>query len=185
LPPSLRQYLAIVTLFSLGNSTDAFLLMRAQALGVAVAGLPLLWTAFHAAKMLLSYLAGDLSDRVARPKLIGLGWLVYAAAYLGFGLASRAWHAWALFLVYGVYYGLTEPVEKALVRDLAPAALRGRAYGAYHFLVGASAVPAGLLTGALWQAFSPRVALATGAALALTASLCLVVWARRRARSGS
>jgi MFS family permease len=184
LPGSLRTYLAILLLFSLGNSSDAFLLLRAKDLGVPVASLPLLWTLFHVAKLVSSYLGGDWSDRIARPKLIVSGWMVYAATYLAFGVATQPWHVWALFVVYGSYYGLTEPAEKALVKDLAPPAARGRAYGFYNFIIGVSAVPAGLLTGWLWQTRSPLVALATGAGIAAVASAALVAWSQSRNERG-
>jgi len=176
LPGSLRSYLGILVLFSLGNSSDAFLLLRARELGVPVVSIPLLWTVFHVAKLVSSYLGGSWSDRIARPKLIVSGWIVYAVTYLAFGVASQSWHAWALFIVYGTYYGLTEPAEKALVKDLTPTALRGRAYGFYNFIIGVSAVPAGLLTGWLWQTWSPRVALTVGASIAAASSVALVVW---------
>ncbi|MSP25791.1 MAG: MFS transporter [Myxococcales bacterium] len=176
LPGSLRSYLAILLLFSLGNSSDAFLLLRARDLGVPIAALPLLWTVFHVAKLVSSYLGGGWSDRIARPKLIVTGWIVYAATYLAFGLATQSWHAWALFIIYGTYYGLTEPAEKALVKDLAPSAVRGRAYGFYNFIIGVSAVPAGVLTGWLWQTWSPLVALAAGAGVAAASSIALIVW---------
>lgn len=176
LPGTLRSYLGILFLFSLGNSSDAFLLLRARDLGVPIASLPLLWTVFHVAKLVSSYLGGGWSDRIARPKLIVTGWVVYAATYLAFGLATQSWHAWALFVVYGSYYGLTEPAEKALVKELAPEAVRGRAYGFYNFIIGASAVPAGVLTGWLWQTWSPLVALATGAGIAAASSIALIVW---------
>jgi MFS family permease len=176
LPPSLRRYLAVLALFSLGNSSDAFLLLRAKDLGVPVVSIPLLWAAFSLAKVLSARYGGIWSDRIERTKLIVAGWAVYAATYLAFGVASHPWQVWALFLIYGVYYGLTEPAEKALVRDLAPAESRGRAYGFYNFIVGVSAVPAGLLMGWLWQSWSPLVALASGAALALTAAVLLLTW---------
>jgi MFS family permease len=176
LPGLLRMYLAILALFSIGNSTDAFLLLRARDIGVPVAALPLLWTVFHVSKLVSSYLGGDWSDRIPRPKLIVSGWIVYAITYLAFGAASEAWHGWALFIVYGIYYGLTEPAEKALVKDLAPTELRGRAYGSYNFIVGISAIPAGVLTGWLWQTWSPTVALSTGAAIAGASSVALIVW---------
>ena len=177
LPASLRRYFGILLLFSLGNSSDAFLLLRARDLGVPIASLPLLWTVFHVAKLGSSYLGGGWSDRVARAKLIVAGWLVYAATYLAFGMATQSWQAWALFIIYGTYYGLTEPAEKALVRELAPDAVRGRAYGLYNFIIGVSAVPAGVLTGWLWQTWSPLVALTTGAGVAAAASVALLVWA--------
>jgi MFS family permease len=173
LPGSLRRYFGILALFSLGNSSDAFLLLRAKDLGVQVVAIPALWALFNVAKVLSARYGGAWSDRIPRSKLIVSGWAVYAVTYLAFGLASQAWQVWLLFVVYGLYYGLTEPAEKALVRDLAPAEARGRAYGFYNFIVGVSAVPAGLLTGWLWQTWSPFVALATGSALALVAALGL------------
>lgn len=180
LPSALRSYLLILVVFCLGCSSDVFLLLRAKELGVATATVPLLWAAFHVVKLISSYLGGDLSDRIARTKIIVAGWLIYAGTYLGFGLADRVWQIWALFAVYGVFYGLTEPTEKALIRDLAPANIRGRAYGFYNFIVGFTAIPAGLLTGWLWQTFSPFVALATGSALALVSSISLLGWEYRR-----
>ncbi len=185
LPGRLRGYLGILALFSLGNSTDAFLLLRASELGLEAATLPLLWAFLHVAKATSSYLGGGFADRMPRPRLIVSGWAVYAMSYLGFGLASAAWHIWALFLLYGTYYGLTEPAEKALVRELAPANARGRAYGLYHFTLGMTAIPAGLLTGWLWQAYSPLVALSAGAATSLLAAAVLLVWARGRGTSSA
>jgi MFS family permease len=176
LPASLRSYFAILALFSLGNSSDAFLLLRARDLGVPVASLPLLWSALHVSKLVSSYAGGGWSDRVERTKIILLGWAIYALTYVGMGVATHAWQAWALFVVYGTYYGLTEPAEKALVKDIAPADARGRAYGLYNFVVGATAVPAGALTGWLWQAWSPLVALGAGAALAASSALALALW---------
>jgi MFS family permease len=175
LPRSLRRYFVILGLFSLGNSSDAFLLLRAKELGVKVVSIPLLWAVFNAIKVLSARYGGVWSDRMQRSKLIVIGWAVYALTYLAFGIAREAWQMWALFCVYGIYYGLTEPAEKALVRDLAPAAARGRAYGFYNFIVGVSAIPAGLLTGWLWQTWSPQVALVSGAVIALGASAALLI----------
>jgi MFS family permease len=107
------------------------------------------------------------------------GWLVYALTYFAFGLASAPWQIWTLFVFYGLHYGLTEPAEKALVRDLAPAALRGRAFGQYHFVLGITAIPAGLITGFLWDEHGATAALNVGAALALVAAALLVPWSRR------
>lgn len=179
LPAPLKTYCAILALFALGGSSDAFLLLRARDLGVAVAFLPLLWTLFNLSKLVSSYFGGSFSDRAPRVFVIVTGWIIYAFTYLAFAFAREAWHAWALFLVYGVYYGLTEPVEKALVRDLTSSELRSRAYGLYNFVLGACALPAGLITGWLWDHLSPFVALATGSALAAVASLLLLAWARR------
>ena len=172
----LRAYLGIVAVFALGNSSDAFLLVRARELGVSLAALPLLWTAFHVVKVLSAYVFGSLSDRMSRVTLLGLGWLTYIVTYLLFAEATQAWHVWALFGLYGSYYGLTEPVERALVKELAPKTFQGRAFGYFNLISGLCAVPAGLLTGYLWQAFSPRLALQTGAAFALLAALLLAAW---------
>jgi MFS family permease len=184
LSPALRGYLVILALFALGNSSDAFLLLRARDLGVPVEAVPLLWALLHGSKVVWSYVGGAYADRMPRTHLIVAGWCIYAFTYLGFGLASAPWQAWLLFAVYGVHHGLCEPAEKALVKDLAPAELRGRAYGFYNFTVGASAIPAGLLTGWLWESLGAFVALAVGAAIAAAAALALVV-ARPRSPSSS
>ena len=178
LSSSFRRYLAILFVFALGSSSDAFLLLRARECGVSLAVLPTLWATFNASRLMTAYFGGVLSDRVPRVGLVVSGWLVYAVTYFAFGLAHEPWHAWALFVFYGLYYGLTEPVEKALVRDLVPEALRGRAYGQYNFVVGITAIPAGLLTGLLWQRFGAPAALNVGAAFSLSAAALLVFWSR-------
>ncbi len=175
-PPSLRKYLAILFLFSLGNSSDLFLLLRAKDLGIATAALPLLWAAFHVMKSTSSYWAGKASDCLPRRAVIIAGWVVYAGVYLGFGLAQHPAEIWGLFALYGLYYGFTEPAEKALVYDLVPQNFRGRAYGSYNFVLGISSIPASVLTGWLWQTVSPAAALMTGAALAGAASFLLLLW---------
>lgn len=178
LPTRLRQYLGILTLFALGNSSDAFLLLRSRDLGVDTAALPLLWTCFHVVKVVSTYFFGGLSDRMSRARLLTFGWLTYAVTYLLFARATLAWHAWALFGVYGIYYGLTEPVERALVKELAPMEAQGRAYGYYNLVSGLTAIPAGLLTGYLWQELSPAWALQVGAGLAGVALVLLLTWSR-------
>ena len=134
-------YLAVVLLFTLGNSTDAFLLLRAPQLGVPVALAPLLWALLNFVKSASGVPGGALSDRIGRKPLIVAGWAVYAAVYLLFGRATSAWQAWALFALYGIYFGLTEGVEKALVADLVPAARRGVAFGWYNLALGLGALP--------------------------------------------
>jgi MFS family permease len=176
---SFYGYLAIVVLFALGNASDAFLLLRARELGVHAALIPMLWAALHVSKVLCSYFGGMLADRLPRARLVAAGWSVFALVYLGFAAASSAWHVWVLFVVYGLYYGLTEPTEKALVKDLAPPAAQGRAFGWYNFAVGVSAVPAGLITGFVWQSVSPQAALQLGAAVAASASVALLAFAPR------
>jgi MFS family permease len=173
MPRPLRRFSLILLLFTLGNSTDAFLLLKAQELGVAVALLPILWIVLHVVKTASSMPAGVASDRLGRKRLILAGWGVYVVTYGGFMLADAAWHVWGLFALYGLFFGLTEGVEKALIADLAPADLRGSAFGLYHLTVGLGALPASLLFGAVWELFGSAAAFGLGAALALAATLLL------------
>lgn len=180
LPRPLKFYLGILLLFTIGNSSDAFLLLRARELGIPLVLIPALWSVLHVSKLLWSYIGGIWSDGVPRVRLIIAGWIIFAATYLALGFADRPWHVWALFIVYGAFYGLSEPAEKALVKDLAPEAFRGSAFGSYNFIVGIGALPAGLLTGWLWSSWGPQVALTTGAIVAALAALLLVIWEVRR-----
>ncbi len=168
-----KGFLCIVTLFTLGNSSDAFLLLRAREVGVADSVIPLLWAALHVVKSVSTFAGGILSDRIGRRGAIVAGWLVYAAVYAGFAVVGSPWQAWGLFLVYGLYFGLTEGGERALVADLVPPEARASAYGVYHTAVGLAALPASLLAGWLWQAFGAAAAFATGAALAGLAAILL------------
>ncbi len=177
LPGSFRRVLLPIVLFTLGNSTDAFLILRASQLGVSTVLIPLLWVALHIVKSLTSTPGGAWSDRVGRVPLIVCGWLLYAAVYAGFALASAAWHAWLLFLVYGVVFGLSEGTEKALIADLVPIDVRGRAFGWYHASIGLAALPASLLFGALWDKYNAPTAFAVGALLAVVASV--ILWLAR------
>ncbi len=171
----LRRYLVILFLFTLGNSSDAFLLLRASGLGVRAALLPLLWAWFHVVKAGSTLPLGALSDRMDRRRLIIIGWAVYALVYLGFARATAAWQAWALFGAYGLFYGLTEGVEKALLTDLAPPQARAGAFGWQAFALGAGALPASVIFGALWQGAGPLWAFGLGAGLAGVSALLL--WA--------
>ncbi len=182
----LLLYLGVLAVFSIGNSSDAFLLLRARSLGLSTTEIPILWAVLNLSKVAWAYLGGNFADRVPRAKLIAVGWFLYALVYGGLGAATTAWHVWALFAVYGIFYGLTEPVEKALVKDLVREQQRGRAYGAYNFVVGITALPAGLLAGALWRAFGAQIALSVGAGFALVAAFLLLAWeawARRSANA--
>ena len=175
MPVGFRRYLLIILLFTLGNSSDAFLLVQAQSLGVPVALLPVIWVVLHLVKMAFSVPGGVLSDRKGRKTVIVAGWAVYALVYAGFTVATEHWHAWALFALYGIYFGLTEGVEKALVADFAPAHLRGSAFGLYHLTVGLGAFPASLFFGLLWRSFGPAAAFGFGALLALLAGMLLTM----------
>jgi MFS family permease len=173
-PPFLR-YLAVLAIFTLGNATDAFLLLRANALGVTAAAIPLLWAVHHVSKMVWNVPGGAIADRFGPRRAIIAGWALYALVYAGFAFATTAWHVWGLFIVYGLFYGLTEAPEKALVAALAGAEQRGLAFGAFHGTSGLAALPASVLFGLLWSAFGPAAAFLTGAGLALTASLLLAL----------
>ncbi|HEY4575255.1 MAG TPA: MFS transporter [Thermoanaerobaculia bacterium] len=175
------SYLGVLLLFTLGNSTDAFLLLRAGQLGVATSLIPILWALLNLVKALSNTPGGILSDRLGRKPLIAAGWLVYAAVYFLFGRAGQTWHAWALFAVYGVYFGLTEGVEKALVADLVPKDRRGAAFGWYNLAIGIGALPASLLFGALWDRWGSATAFNFGALLALAAAVGVILVVPRRA----
>ncbi|MGE5529934.1 MAG: MFS transporter [Patescibacteria group bacterium] len=180
-----RRYLGCIFLFTLGNSTDMFLILRAaETIGAgrgpwsagvrAMALVPLLWAFFHVFKMVSATPFASLSDRIGRKKLIGLGWGVYILSYAGFALMNRAWQAWPLFALYAMYYGLTEGVERALVADLAPPHLVGTAMGLYHLAVGLAALPASLGFGLIYASLGPPVAFGCAAFLALAASFLLL-----------
>ncbi|MCM2359903.1 MAG: MFS transporter, partial [Geobacteraceae bacterium] len=177
----LRSYLLILFLFTLGNSSDAFLLLRAGQLGVTPARIPLLWTFFHLVKMLSAMPFGALSDRLGRRGVIVAGWGVYALAYAGFARAVTELHVWLLFALYGLFYGLTEGVEKALLADIAPPAERGGAFGWYNFAVGAGALPASIIFGLIWQKGGAPAAFAFGAVLSCLAAILLYLFIPGRA----
>lgn len=173
-PGGLRRYLAILVLFTLGNSSDAFLLLRASQLGVPPARIPLLWAFFHLVKMLASTPFGALSDRIGRRRVIVAGWGVYALSYLGFSAVSSEPACWLLFALYGTFYGMTEGTEKAFIADLVPADARGGAFGWYHFAVGVGALPASVLFGLIWEKAGQGAAFVFGAALAALAAVLLL-----------
>jgi MFS family permease len=179
LPRAFWSGLAPMVLFTLGNSTDAFLLLRASQLGVPTALIPLLWVVLHVVKSASSTPGGALSDRLGRRPLIVTGWGLYAAVYAGFALAETQWQAWALFAVYGAVFGLTEGSEKALVAELVPAAQRGTAFGWYHALLGLAALPASVVFGTVWDRWSSGTAFLMGATLALMASVWMSLSGRR------
>ncbi len=181
-PPSLslrgfdsnfKRFLLILGLFTLSNSSDAFILLRARDTGLAVATLPLLWAALHTSKVLSSVFGGDLSDRLGRRRLIISGWILYAAVYAGFAFVSEPLSIWILFLIYGIYFGLAEGAEKALVADLVGPEQRGTAYGLYNLAFGITVLPASLMMGAIWHWRGPATAFLVSAALGGAAALLL------------
>lgn len=173
LPASLTRFLAILALFTLGNSTDAFLLLRLSDAGLATIYLPLAWAGLHLVKSGLSTAGGTLSDRFGRRRLIVSGWIVYAIVYAGFAVTESLVPLLLWFFAYGIYFALVEGSEKALVVDLTPPHLHGTAFGWYNAVLGIGALLASLLFGALWEACGPAVAFMTGAGLALTAAALL------------
>ncbi|MFN2399876.1 MAG: MFS transporter [Gemmatimonadaceae bacterium] len=178
-------FLAIVLIFTLGNSTDAFLLLRASQLGVPIALIPVLWATLHAVKSLSSTPGGMLSDRVGRKLPIVIGWMLYAGVYFGFARATDEWHAWVLFGAYGIYFGLTEGVEKALVADVVPPERRGTAFGWYNLAIGLGALPASLMFGLIWDRVGYAAAFSVGAGLALIAALGMMAVAPSSVRPAS
>ena len=173
LGPDYRRLLLAVLVFTLGNSTDAFLLLRLNEAGVSTAGIALLWSAHHVVKMIANYFGGQLSDRVGPRAMILAGWLFYAAIYLTFGWLTSAPWLIAVFLAYGIYFGLTEPAERAWVASLVPPQLRGTAFGWYHCAIGLAALPASVAFGLLWQQWGAAVAFTVGAVLAALAAVLL------------
>ena len=170
----LRTYLLILIIFTLGNSSDAFLLLRAGQLGVTPARIPLLWTFFHLVKMVSTMPFGALSDRIGRRGVIVTGWGVYALAYIGFAFATTEMHIWLLFAFYGLFYGLTEGVEKAMLADIAEPGERGGAFGWYNCATGIGALPASMIFGFIWQRFNPLAAFGFGAVLGTIAAAALL-----------
>lgn len=174
-----KWLLAAVFLFTLGNSSDAFLLLRARQAGAfSLALLPALWGVLHVVKATVSMPGGRLSDRLGRRAVILAGWSIYALSYFGFAFLEGAAWMWPLFVLYGFYY-LTEGVLKAFVADVVPAPLRGRAYGIFNFVISVTVLPASLLMGLLWDTVGARPAFLIGAGLALAAMTVLCIAPRR------
>lgn len=177
-----RIFLVIVSIFTLGNSADSFLVLRAQNLGVSVIGILIMLAVYNLVIALVATPAGSLSDRIGRRKLIIGGWFVYAAIYLGFALAQQAWHVYLLYVFYGFYYGLSIGTTNAVVADLVPENLRGTAYGTYNAVIGVLTFPASFIAGVLWQGlgawsgFGPSAPFLFGGTLALIAALLMVFW---------
>lgn len=174
--------LVIVGVFTLGNSADAFLVLRAQTLGLSVTGILMMLAMFNLIYALVSTPAGALSDRIGRRRLIIGGWLVYAAIYFGFAFAQSGWQVWGLYAAYGLYYGMAHGAANALIADLVPEPLRGTAYGTYNAVIGLLTLPASLIAGVLWQGignwagFGPAAPFLAGGMLALIAAVLMAFW---------
>jgi MFS family permease len=175
LPPSFTRFMVILSIFALGNSTDAFLLLRLTDAAGSAKFVPLMWAGIHVVKAAVSFVSGGWSDRIGRRAVITAGWIVYAVVYAGFAYSTslRALLTW--FIVYGFYFGFAEGTEKALIADLAPPSRRGHAFGVYNAVIGFGALTASIVFGVLWSTFGVTVAFGTGAALAAIATVLLFV----------
>lgn len=175
-------FLVIVGIFDLGNSSDAFLVLRAQERGLNILGILGMLATFNLVYALVSTPGGSLSDRIGRRKVLIGGWLAYALIYFGFGFANSGWQIWALYAIYGIYYGLAFGTGKALVADLVPQDMRGIAYGTYAAVLGILNFPASFLAGVLWQGigpfegFGPAGPFIFGGVLALIAAVWMFFW---------
>ncbi|MDO8576855.1 MAG: MFS transporter [Candidatus Daviesbacteria bacterium] len=178
LPAKYFIFLAIVLLFSLGNSSDAFLILRAQNVGVGLLAIPLVYALFNFVYASASIPLGSLSDKIGREKVILLGWLSYGIAYLGFGLANSGYQIWILFAFYGIYYATTEGVAKAFIADLVPSEHRGKAYGIYNSSIGLVTLPASIIAGFLWDKINPSAPFLFGAIITAIASILLFFFTR-------
>jgi MFS family permease len=175
-----KRFLCIIALFTLSNSSDAFLLLRARTAGISIAAIPLLWAILHVSKVVSSIFGGHLSDRLGRRKLIVSGWILYASVYAGFAFVSNPVSVWVLFLIYGIYFGFAEGAEKALVADLVKPEQRGTAYGLYNLAFGITVLPASLLMGGVWAWRGPETAFLVSATLGMTAAVLLLLLVKMR-----
>lgn len=173
-----KMLLVIVGLFTLGNSADSFIVLRAQDRGASIFTILLMVLGFNFVYMLAAQPLGRLSDTIGRKKLLIAGWALYALVYLGFAISQTALMVGALWAAYGLYYALTEGTSKAFIADLVPAHLRGTAYGLYNATVGLLALPASLIAGVLWQAFGAPAPFLFGGVMALVASVLLLLQMR-------
>jgi MFS family permease len=173
LRPGFAAYMVACVLFAFGNSSDAFLLVRAREVGWSPTMLPLLWSFHHMVKSMAALPGGALSDRHSRALVVAAGWGAYALTYVGFGFASARWQIVVLFLAYALYHGLAEGAERAIVADLAERGARGRAFGLYHGLTGVAALPAGIATGWIWERCGAAWALGINASCAAVGAIFL------------
>jgi MFS family permease len=180
-----KLFLVVVGVFTLGNSSDFFVILRAENLGVSALHIAMMLVLFNLTYFAVAAPFGVLSDKLGRRKVIGIGWALYALCYLGFALSSTTCHIWLLFAAYGVYYGIVEGATKALVADLVPASRRGTAYGYYNGLVGLMLLPASVLAGWLWEAVSPATPFYLGAGLAAVAGFGLMILVKDKENSKS
>ncbi|MEA2015360.1 MAG: MFS transporter [Actinomycetota bacterium] len=167
-------FLVILIVFTLGNSTDAFLLLRASEFGIEITVIPLLWAVLHISKVLFGTLGGYMSDKIGRKIMILSGWLVYFLTYIGFAYVDKDYLIYVLFIVYGLYFGLTEGAERALIADIVPEKSFGTAYGFYNLSMSIATLPASIVFGFIWKAYNFKAAFLTGAVISAVASVMLI-----------
>ena len=175
-----KLFLVIMGIFTLGNSSDFFVILRAQDLDVSALNITLMLVLFSLTYALVSIPSGIISDKFGRRKVIAIGWGVYALVYLGFAISTSVWHIWLLFACYGIYYGIVEGAAKAFVADLVPAERRGTAYGYFQGVVGLTLLPASVLAGWLWEVVNPATPFYLGAGLAFIAMLGMLALVREK-----
>jgi len=175
LPSDFTRFMIVLALFTLGNSSDAFLLLKLTDAAGSAKLVPLMWAALHIIKAAVSVVGGSWSDRIGRRAVIALGWSVYALVYVGFAASTTLTALFSWFLFYGFYFGLTEGTERALVADIAPAPRRGFAFGIYNAVQGLGALAASVLFGVVWTAYGTAAAFGLGAALAILATTLLLM----------
>jgi MFS family permease len=179
-PPKFKRYLVVLALFTLGNASNTFLLLRAKDLGLPDEQVPLIWGVVSLSAALFSTPLSALSDRIGRTRLIVAGWTIYGLFYLFLGFNGfQLWSLWPLFAFYGLFMAATEGVEKALVADLAPSSLLGTAFGWFHLTAGFLLLPSSILFGWLWEAWNPQLAFSVSAGCAFLAAFLLKFWVIR------
>jgi MFS family permease len=178
LPREFTTFMLVLSLFTLGNSTDAFLLLKLTDVAGSARWIPMMWSALHVVKATVSVVGGSWSDRIGRRAVIAIGWLVYSAVYAGFALSDTLPALLTWFLVYGFYFGFAEGTEKALVADLAPAERRGFAFGVYNAVQGVGALAASVVFGLIWKGYGAAAAFGLGGVLALASTALLFAFVR-------
>jgi MFS family permease len=166
----------ISTLFTVGNFSDAFLVLRAQDAGMLPALIPLAFFALNISSSIFSMPIGMLSDRIGRRPVLISGFFIFAMIYFGFGMAKSVMWIWVLFILYGLYYAFTEGIQKAYIADIVPEGTRGTAMGTYNAMTGIAALPASIMAGFLWQTFGPMVAFSTSSIIAILATLLMIIF---------
>ncbi len=174
-----KAFIVIVTIFSLGNSSDVFLILKATHTGVKEYLVPILYLMFNLVYALTSVPAGIISDRTGKKRIIAFSFILFGFIYLGFALATKVWHIWVLFIFYGIFMGLTEGIQKAYLAGIMPEGMAGTGYGIYNTFTGIAILPASVIGGYLWDRYNPSVTFYYGMITAfISAILFLIIFTR-------